>query len=120
MIYQDRNRVSNDESIGQNPIFMMIMLGLPSSLCIWLCHQGWHVALQMTALSRVEEEKTALQQQLAEKAASAISSQQKAGVFEQRVEAEVKERTKTALRKAMQLGQERVSHRFSAMQHACS
>ncbi len=60
--------------------------------------------------SIVNQKRSELQERLNEQlAAAATSSQQSAEAFEERVEAEVKERTKTALRKAMQLGQDRVS-----------
>lgn len=55
-----------------------------------------------------------LSKQLQDQSAAASTSHASTEAFEQKVEAEVKERTKGALRKAMQLGQERVSLLASA------
>ena len=69
--------------------------------------------MQDVALEQAEAEvlrlTTQLEQQSSAAASAASSSPASAKAFEQKVEAEVRERTKGALRKAMQLGQERVS-----------
>ena len=58
----------------------------------------------MEALAQVSRLSNQLKEQLA-----ISGSPASAAAFEEKVEAEVKERTKGALRKAMHLGQERVS-----------
>ena len=68
--------------------------------------------MQRQELEKAQADKAALSQQLSLKVSAHVpessSGSDTTQAFEQRVEAEVKERTKGALRKAMQLGQDRV------------